>query len=56
MTPGRLPAVPFLFAAGLLMAAAIVVQIRRDRAYGTDVPATQVLYVQSPEVARRMAL
>jgi hypothetical protein len=56
VTPGRLPAAPVLVAAGLLMAAAIVVQIRRDRAYGTDVPAKQVLYVQSPEVARRMAL
>jgi hypothetical protein len=56
VTPGRLPVVPLLFAAGLLMAAAIVVQIRRDRTYRTDVPATQVLYVQSPEVARRMVL
>ena len=56
MTPGRLPAVPFLFAAGVLLAVAIVLQVKRDRAYGTDLPATQVLYVQSPEVARRMAL
>ena len=29
---------------------------QRDRAFGTDVPAEQVLYVQSPEVARRLAL
>jgi hypothetical protein len=56
VTAGRLPAAPVLLAAGLLLAAAIVVQMRRDRAYGTDVPATQVLYVQSPEVARRMVL
>jgi hypothetical protein len=56
VTAGRLPAAPILLAAGLLMAVAIALQIRRDRAYGTDVPATQVLYVQSPEVARRMAL
>ena len=27
-------------------------QVARDRAFGTDVPAEQVLYVQSPEVAR----
>lgn len=56
MTAGRQPAAPTLVAVALLMAAAIAIQIRRDRAYGTDEPAAQVLYVQSPEVARRMAL
>jgi hypothetical protein len=30
--------------------------VRRDRAFGTDVPAEQVLYVQSPAVAGRLAL
>ena len=40
----------------LLLAAAVVLQVARDRAFGTDVPAEQVLYVQSPEVARRLAL
>jgi len=38
VTPGRLPALPFLFAAGVIMAVAIVLQVKRDRAYGTDVP------------------
>jgi hypothetical protein len=56
VTAGRQPAAPTLLAVALLMAAAITVQITRDRAYGSDQPATQVLYVQSPEVARRMAL
>jgi hypothetical protein len=56
VTAGRLPAAPILAAVALLLAAAIAIQIRRDRAYGTDQPARQVLYVQSPEVARRMAL
>jgi hypothetical protein len=56
VTPGRLPAAPLLAAAATCLAAAIGVQIQRDRAYQTDLPATQVLYVQSPDVARRMAL
>ena len=56
MTPGRLPIVPFLAATGLLIAGAVFLQARRDRDYATDRPAEQVLYVQSPEVARRLAL
>jgi hypothetical protein len=56
VTPGRLPIAPFLAAAGLLVAAAVGLQMRRDRLFGTDSPAEQVLYVQSPEVARRLAL
>jgi hypothetical protein len=56
VTAGRLPAAPLLAAAAACLAVAIAVQIRRDGAYRTDVPATQVLYVQSPEAARRMAL
>ena len=45
-----------LTVAALFLAAAVVLQARRDRAFGTDVPAAQVLYVQSPEVAGRLAL
>ena len=45
-----------LTVAALFLAAAVVLQARRDRAFGTDVPAEQVLYVQSPEVAGRLAL
>ena len=56
MTPGRLPIAPFLAAAGALLAAAVFLQGRRDRDYATDRPAEQVLYVQSPEVAGRLAL
>ena len=56
MSAGRQPAAPILAAVALLLAAAIAIQIRRDRAYGTDQPERQVLYVQSPELARRMAL
>ena len=48
MTPGRLPIVPLLAVAGVLLAAAVVLQGRRDRDYATDRPAEQVLYVQSP--------
>jgi len=54
--PGRLPIAPFLAAAGLFVGAAAGLQAMRDRAFGTDTPAEQVLYVQSPEVARRLAL
>jgi hypothetical protein len=56
VTPGRLPIAPFLVAAGLLVASAVGLQAARDRAYATDTPAEQVLYVRSPEVARRLAL
>jgi hypothetical protein len=45
-----------LTVAALFLAAAVVLQVRRDRAFGTDVPAEQVLYVQSPAVAGRLAL
>ena len=45
-----------LTVAALFLAAAVVLQVRRDRDFGTDVPAEQVLYVQSPAVAGRLAL
>jgi hypothetical protein len=53
---GRRGIVPMLTVAALFLSAAVVLQARRDRAFGTDVPAAQVLYVRSPEVARRLAL
>jgi len=53
---GRLPIAPILLAVGTLLAAAVGLQVQRDRRFATDQPAEQVLYVQSPEVARRMAL
>ena len=34
-----------------LLAGSVGLQIARDRTYGTDTPAEQVLYVQSPAVA-----
>ena len=43
-------------AAGLLGALSVVVQIERDRRYATDRPETEVLYVQSPDVIKRMVL
>jgi hypothetical protein len=43
-------------AAGLLGALSVVVQIERDRRYATDRPEEQVLYVQSPDVMKRMVL
>ena len=45
-----------LAAAAVLFAGAAVLQGRRDRAFGTDVPAAQVLYVQSPKVVGRLVL
>jgi len=42
--------------AAALGAAAVGLQIQRDRTYRTDRPTEQVLYLQSPEVARRLAL
>jgi hypothetical protein len=51
-----LPIAPFVAGAAILVSAAIGLQVRRDRAYATDKPAEQVLYLQSPEVARRLAL
>ena len=53
---GRLPALPALIAAAVMVAAAVATQIQRDRVFGTDRPSEQVLYLQSPEVARRLAL
>jgi hypothetical protein len=53
---GRLPAAPVLVAVVALLGAAITTQVQRDRRFATDQPAEQVLYVQSPEVARRLAL
>jgi tetratricopeptide (TPR) repeat protein len=56
MSDGRLPAAPLLAAAAVLFAASAGLQAQRDRVYRTDRPAEQILYVQSPEVARRLAL
>jgi hypothetical protein len=56
VSAGRLPAVPIVVASALFIAGSIAVQIARDRKYRTDRPAEQVLYVQSPDVARRLAL
>ena len=53
---GRRGTLVMLTAAALLLAGAGVLQARRDRTFGTDVPAAQVLYVQSPEVVGRLAL
>jgi hypothetical protein len=53
---GRLSALPALAAAAVLGAAAMAAQIQRDRSFHTDKPMEQVLYLQSPEVARRLAL
>jgi hypothetical protein len=53
---GRLPALPALVVAAVLVAAAVAMQIARDRTFHTDTPAETVLYLQSPEVARRLAL
>ena len=53
---GRLSALPALAAAAVLGAAAVGAQIQRDRSFRTDKPAEQVIYLQSPEVARRLAL
>lgn len=39
-----------------LLAAAIGIEIVRDRLYGEPMPARQVLYVRSPTAAKRMAL
>ncbi len=49
-TPGA------LIAAAVLAAAAVATQIQRDRVFHTDKPTGQVLYLQSPDVARRLAL
>jgi hypothetical protein len=40
----------------LLVIGSIALQVVRDRKFGTDRPAEQVLYVQSPEVVKRLAL
>jgi hypothetical protein len=53
---GRLRTAPMLLTAAVLLAAAVTTQVQRDTRYATDQPAEQVLYVQSPEVARRLAL
>ena len=53
---GRLPIAPILLAVGTLLTAAVGLQVHRDRLFATDRPAEQVLYVRSPEVARRLAL
>jgi hypothetical protein len=53
---GRLPLAPLALAVGTLLAAAVGVQVHRDQRFATDQPAAQILYVQSPEIARRLAL
>lgn len=45
-----------LAAAAVLGAAAVGTQIQRDRLFHTDKPTAKVLYLQSPAVARRLAL
>jgi hypothetical protein len=44
-----------LLAVAALLAAATGVQIARDRAFATDKPSEQLLYVQSPETMKRFA-
>ena len=53
---GRLPVLPALAAMGVLLTASIGLQLQRDRAFATDLPARQILYVQSPEVMKRLML
>jgi len=53
---GRLPTAPVLVAVAVLLGAAVTTQVQRDRRFATDQPAEQVLFVQSPAVARRLAL
>ncbi len=53
---GPLRTAPVLVAVAALFAAAVMMQVQRDRRFATDQPAEQVLYVQSPDVARRLAL
>lgn len=45
-----------LIAAAVLAAAAVAAQIQRDRVFHADRPTAKVLYLQSPDVARRLAL
>jgi hypothetical protein len=56
MRAGRLGAASMLTVAAVFLGAAVMLQASRDTRYGTDVPAAQVLYVQSPKVAGRLAL
>jgi tetratricopeptide (TPR) repeat protein len=56
MKTGRLGVASMLTVAALLLGTAAMLQASRDRRYGTDVPAAQVLYVESPRVAGRLAL
>jgi hypothetical protein len=53
---GRLPILPALTAIALLLSASVGLQLQRDRAFATDLPARQILYVQSPEVMQRLLL
>jgi hypothetical protein len=53
---GGLSAPRVLIAAAVLAAAALATQIQRDRVFHTDRPTAKVLYLQAPEVARRLAL
>ena len=53
---GRLPAARVLIAFAALFGAAVAIQVQRDRRFATDRPAEQVLYLQSPAVAGRLAL
>jgi hypothetical protein len=45
-----------LLALALLAAMSVTAQVERDRRFGTDRPAEQILYVQSPTVMKRLAL
>lgn len=51
-----LPVLPALGVAALLLALSVPLQILRDRAFRTDQPVEQILYVQSPEVLKRLVL
>jgi hypothetical protein len=56
MSDGRLRGLVALPIVAALIAASVGLQAARDRAYGTDQPGEQILYVQSPAVVKRLAL
>ncbi len=53
---GRLAIVPALTMVAGLIASSIGIQVYRDGHYGTGRPSEQILYVQSPEVVKRLVL
>lgn len=56
MLTSRRSLIGALVVAGLLAALSVLVQVERDRRYATDRPEEQVMYVQSPEVLKRLVL